>query len=168
MIDDTRIGVALWVISTIIITLNTLSLPRNMSISAIRSLWNVQIVVARSLLKRRYSVWQCGGLTPVFVRGNISIVSLLTFFSGRRSAEMAVERMTKKKKKDWVGGGGGANIHASGWLFWRRLSPFDTAALFILPPPCYDPRYFGPKHKNILSFCFRYKHGGSGAERLER
>ena len=85
-----------------------------MSISAIRSLWNVQIVVARSLLKRRYSVWQCGGLTPVFVRGNISIVSLLTFFSGRRSAEMAVERMTKKKKKDWVGGGGGANIHASG------------------------------------------------------
>ena len=79
MIDDTRIGVALWVISTIIITLNTLSLARNMSISARRSLWNVQIVVARSLLKRRYSVWQCGGLTPNFVRGKIFIIFAFNF-----------------------------------------------------------------------------------------
>lgn len=75
-----------------------------MSISARRGLWNVQIVVARSLLKRRYSVWQCGG-TPVFVRGNISIVSLLTSFSGRRSAEMPVKRIKKKEKKKEGGGG---------------------------------------------------------------
>ena len=127
MIDDTRIGITLWVISTIIITLNTLSLPRNMSISARRSLWNVQIVVARSLLKRRYSVWQCGG-TPVFVRGNISIVSLLTLFSGRRSAEMLVERMKKKKKG--LGGGRVPNIHASGWLFWTVNSRLLTRPLF--------------------------------------
>ena len=78
-----------------------------MSISARRSLWNVQIVVARSLLKRRYSVLQCGG-TPVFVRGSISIVSLLTLFPGRRSAEMPVKRIKKeKKKRKKMGGGGG-------------------------------------------------------------
>ena len=33
-----------------------------------------------------------------FFRGNISIVSLLTLFSGHRSAEMPVERMQKKKR----------------------------------------------------------------------
>ena len=122
-----------WVISTIIITLNTLYLPRNMSISARRSLWNVQIVVARSLLKRRYSVWQCGG-TPVFVRGSISIVSLLTLFPGRRSAEMPVKRIKKeKKKRKKMGGGGGVgvpDIHASGWLFLTVDSRLLTWPLF--------------------------------------
>lgn len=51
-----------------------------------------------------------------FFRGNISIVSLLTLFSGHRSAEMPVERMQKKKKDGVRRGGGGMvpNIHASG------------------------------------------------------
>ena len=43
----------------------------------------------------------------MFVRGNISIVSLLTLFSGRRSAEMPVDRMKKKKRLLGGGGGGG-------------------------------------------------------------
>ena len=117
MIDDTRIGVALWVISTIIITLNTLSLPRNMSISARRSLWNVQIVVARSLLKRRYSVWQCGGLTPKFVRGKIFIIFAFNFIFWAQISRDACGKDKKKKKKRKKMGGGVPNIHASGWLF---------------------------------------------------
>ena len=39
----------------------------------------------------------------MFVKGNISVVSLLTLFSARRSAEMPVERM---KKRGDLGGEG--------------------------------------------------------------
>ena len=132
MIDDTRIGVALWVISTIIITLNTLSLPRNMSISARRSLWNVQIVVARSLLKRRYSIWQCGGLTPKFFRGKIFIIFAFNFiFWAQISRDACGKDKKKKKKRNKIGGGGGVpNIHASGWLFLTVDSRLLTWPLF--------------------------------------
>ena len=134
-----------------------------MSISARRSLWNVQIVVARSLLKRRYSVWQCGG-TPVFVRGNISIVSLLTLFPWAQISRDACEKDKKKKQrkeKRWgVGGTQHSRIRLT--FFDSRLSPFDMAALFILPPPCYDPRYFDPNIKTSCHFVFVINMGAAG------
>lgn len=77
-----------------------------MSISARRSLWNVQIVVARSLLKRRYSVWQCGGLTPKFVRGKIFIIFAFNFIFWAQISRDACGKDKKRKKKEKRWGGG--------------------------------------------------------------
>ena len=55
------------------------------------------------------------------------------------------------------GGGGGDGTQHSRirlTLLDSRLSPFDTAALFILPPPCYDRRYFDPNIKTSCQFVF--------------
>ena len=54
------------------------------------------------------------------------------------------------------GGGGDGTQHSRIrlTLLDSRLSPFDTAALFILPPPCYDRRYFDPNIKTTCQFVF--------------
>ena len=97
----------------------------------------------------------------MFVRGNISIVSLLTSFSGRRSAEMPVKRIKKKEKKK-ERGGGTQHLRIRLTFFDSRLSPFNMAALFILPPPCYDPRYFDPNIKTSCHFVFVINVGAAG------
>ena len=99
----------------------------------------------------------------MFVRGNISIVSLLTLFPWAQISRDACEKDKKKtKKRKKMGGGGTQHSRIRLTFFDSRLSPFDMAALFILPPPCYDPRYFDPNIKTSCHFVFVINMGAAG------
>ena len=100
----------------------------------------------------------------MFVRGNISIVSLLTLFPWAQISRDALKRIKKKKtkKRKKMGGGGTQHSRIRQTFFDSRLSPFDMAALFILPPPCYDPRYFDPNIKTSCHFVFVINMGAAG------